>query len=195
MTAKEFNDGTVLPLIEHAADHAAPRYEQYVDPDDLRQELAAYAYGPGRSHITQHLKTGDELAARRLLHNAAKQYCEREKAHASGYQFEDIAWYSPAKLPDYLAYALDSKWDGLTGEHDGGSRTPSGREGGTLLAMVADVRAALRACPDAEHVVRGGDPESDVYEEALGVLAGWLGGEFPDAPGFRRRPRVPVGVA
>lgn len=173
--------------ITHTARHAAARYAGFADADDFRQEMHLYRLTAGKKHIEKWLRDGDYYRVRKALHGVVKRYGEEQKALASGYSYSDIAWYSPEKLADLVPLALDSQWDGLTGESGDGERRgkTDGREGGTLLAMIADVRSVLP--PD---VLPGDyDPLTEAGLERLRVLSERLGGESPSdaAPGYRRR--------
>lgn len=184
----------MLPLIRIAANNTHPRYRAYVDRDDIVQELTLYALGPGLKRLSKMVEQGAEPYAVKALCSAGRLFCEREKAAKCGYEFEDVAWYTPDRLAGVVDVALDESWDGLTGEQEDdaglhGRSDPA--EGNTLLAMVVDVRRALKACPEAARVLTSGGVGSLVLEEerlgALGVLAEWLGGERPVAPGMPRR--------
>lgn len=169
-------------------------FMRYVDRDDLHQEIALYAWGEGKREVARLIERDDGQRLRLLLYGAGRQYAEREKAYRSGYSFADIAWYTPETLRDLVPLALDPDFDGLTGDHDepnvGGGKQSAGSESGTLLAMIADTRRALEACPAERHDLSSLDETSDEYTLALTQLAEYLGGPFPEAPGYRPRRRV-----
>lgn len=169
-------------------------FRRWVTADDVEQELRLYALvPPGSRQFTKWAEQEDgEWRTMRALFGAARQYAEREKAVQSGYEVEDVAWYSPSKLAALIPLALDPNWDGLTGEDEepgqpGGSAPAF--EGGTLLAMVADVRAALGSAMDWA-TVQDFALDDELGMERLVGLADKLGGEFPDAPGYRRGRRA-----
>lgn len=176
--------------IAYVVNRVYPKFSRFVDKNDLHQELYLYALDRGAKHIERWREKGEKHRIYLALFGAARQYCEREKALQSGYDFDDIAWYSPEKLRDLIPLATDPNFDGITGEAEDanteGSRQVAGREGGTLLAMIADIRTALRACPQARHVVESTSEDSDEFEAALIVLADFLGGEFPESPAYAR---------
>lgn len=178
--------------IRYVATQTEKKYKGFVDRDDVLQELNLYALTAGSKTFARWAGEEDgQFRITRALFGAANQYAETEKAARSGYEFGDIAWYTPSRLYQLLPLALDSEWDGLTGageENESSSKQPS-FESGTLLAMVSDVRTALGnavdwAKPDDF------DPETDLGMERLVALADRLGGEFPDAPGYRRGRRA-----
>lgn len=184
----DFVDDVILPAIDTATQATVSRYGRHVHPDGVRLEIYTYAYGPGRKHIAKWLAEGDQLHIDRALRHVGRQYAERQKAARCGYAFEDVAWYSEEKLHGLLEVALDDQWDGLTGDTDADGRGGGApQEGGTLLAMVADIRAALDASPAERHVLESMDLGSVEYQAALSALSVFLGGCFPAAPGYRRR--------
>lgn len=181
-------DNQLDSLVRGAAHAVAGRYSRWVDPQDVLQEVWLYALGDGKKHI-QTWREKDEMHRVRLaLAGVGKQYCEREKATKSGYSFGDVAWYDPVTLADLVPLALDPEFDGITGEsgdQSGRRRQTNGSEGGTLLAMIADTRKALgKVGPSMDEADY--DPTTENGMANLTVLADFLGGEFPDSPGYRR---------
>lgn len=184
---------TIEDRIPTVAREVAAGYRRYVEPADVYQELMAYVFGDGKKALEKLVKEGDEFRIQRALYGAAKQFCEREKAAQSGYSFDDVAWYSPVKLADLIPLALDPEWDGLTGEGDeaSGFGAVDGREGGTLLAMVADVRRVLGTGWSVSRF----NPETESGLANLEWLADRLGGEFPESPGYQRGRRRAISNA
>lgn len=182
---------TIEDRIPIVAAQVASRYHRFVDKDDVAQELRVYAMGEGKPHLDKFVSEGEEFRVQRALYGAGKQYAEREKAAQSGYSFEDVAWYSPEKLADLIPLALSDGWEGLTGQGDetAGYGSTDGREGGTLLAMVADVRRAISRSGLPRHTASY-DPDTELGTSNLQALADQLGGEFPDAPGYGRGRRA-----
>lgn len=180
---------TLTNRIPQIAGKTYAKFSRFVDRDDVEQELRIYLLGDGRRHIQKWIDDGDEFRVMRAMFGAARQFCEREKAAKSGYSFEDVAWYSPSKLATLIPLALNPGWDGLSGEGDDTAAFGStdGREGGTLLAMVADVRRVV----GSHHFTVGSfDPETEDGLANLEWLADRLGGEFPGAPGYGRGRRA-----
>ena len=181
---KEFDVDLKINVI---ANRTAKTYPTWTTPNDIRQELHLYIRDGGKKHIQKAIENGDHYRVDKLLYGAAKRYAETEKAARSGYSFEDVAWYSPEKLADLVPLAVDPGWDGLTGEGDetSGRGSVDGREGGTLLAMIADIR---RFVPAGDS--RSFDPLTEAGLANLCWLAERLGGEFPESPGYGRGRRA-----
>lgn len=178
----------MFETVNAVATSCADWYPEYVDPDDLRQELCVYA--AENEKTLQRWADRDEMPRVHLaLRGVAKQFGETAKAKALGYEFDDVAWYSPGGLVSLIPLALDGSWDGLTGTSDEqqekrGSTAPG--EGGTLLAMVMDVRRALGG---SKMLPGDFDASTDRGMERLRWLSDRLGGDFPGAPGYRRQRR------
>jgi hypothetical protein len=187
LTAPDFIDDAA----RHAVNTTYPRFADYTDRADVEQEVRLYVLGDGAKHIAKWVADDEKFRITRALCGVARQYCEREKAARSGYSFDDIAWYSPEKLAELVPLALSAQFDGLTGDTDQSSAYGStdGAEGGTLLAMIADVRRALGQANDWANA-SDFDPETDVGLERLTALADRLGGEFPGAPSYRHGRRA-----
>lgn len=183
-------------VINHVGRAASRRYADWVDPEDVTQELHVYALGfPDMFQKWE--QAGETMRTFRTLYGVAKQYCENEKAQKSGYDFSDIAWYAPTTLADLVPLALNPLWDGLASDptEPGMPRAKSdGSSGNSLMTMVLDVRRVL----DQEKPRYGGWDIDTVHgEENLTWLADKLGGEYPDAPGYSRtrRKAQPNGAA
>lgn len=169
-------------VIHSIADDTARRYREFVDGNDVRQELTAYYFGH-RKQLDK-WRLADQFRFKRGLYGAAKQYCEREKATKTGYEFDDIAWYEPAQLAHLIPLVFNSNWDGLSGDSvDAGmprGKSPAS-EGGTLLTMICDIRRVLRG---KKLQAADFDPASERGVQNLQRLCEWLGGSFPAAPGY-----------
>jgi hypothetical protein len=185
-TAADVKQIDLQAEIASVATYGAIKYEGFAERDDFLQELHLYALTGGAKHLAKWAGTDEQFRIRRALHGVVKQYGEEQKALALGYSYGDVAWYTADKLADLVPLALDAGWDGLTGEQGDGERQvkSDGREGGTLLAMVADVRRVLGSGP---HMPADYDPETEVGKGRLQALSELLGGDPPDAPGYRRR--------
>lgn len=180
MTERKFDREGVK---RHVAKTAAKTYAEWTTQEDLLQELHTYDIANSR-RIEKWLDGGETFRVFRAYFGVAKQFAEREKAAQSGYHFEDVAWYDPTRLADIVPLAMNSRWDGLTGEMgDAGQPVAkvAGSEGGTLLAMVLDVRRVLRG---TKFLATDFDPSTTEGMSRLQWLCVQLGGEYPVAEGY-----------
>lgn len=95
-----------LRTAERVAVDSVRRYRDYVEHEDVRQELLLWMY--------QHEEKVREWRAGRgyqslniSLRRAAKKYCEREKSQKVGYHTDDNAYYGFGTLKDYLPDAFN----------------------------------------------------------------------------------------
>lgn len=181
------SEPTIDNKISWVSSRIALTHGRWVSKDDISQELWLYYLDFGKKDLNKAIDKDDWARVNRLLFARAHRYAEEEKAHQCGYAFEDVAWYRPEQLYDLLPMALDASWEGLTGEsgEEHVSSSNGGREGGSLLAMVVDVRRALGSAMSWA-TVDDFDPKTEIGMERLVALADKLGGEFPNSPGYDR---------
>lgn len=141
-------------LIKGASHSVARRYRHYTTAADLSQELYIFAFNRAaqlNDELTEAEANGKEeykwqqrkISAR--LRRAAERAARKEKASASGYLAADEYFYDTTQIAQLLPAALQFDAEGaLLVEHiDEGPRAPKApAEGGNLLAMVIDIRAA-----------------------------------------------------
>ena len=117
------------------------------DADDIRQELWIwFLEHPNKVKLWETLegKQSTKLVAR-SLRNAAKDYCQREKARAVGYKVEDNYYYD-REVVELLLPAV------LVGDMTAPSMADLGfnnskkvaSEGGNWFAMMGDIERGLR---------------------------------------------------
>jgi hypothetical protein len=181
---------SVMEVAGYVATRAGRKYQAWVSTDDIQSELATYVLGAGARHLARWQESGDARRVYLALFGVATQYCEAEKAVQSGYHPDDVAWYAPERIATLVPLALDDLFDGLARadtETDASIKSKGfGPEGGNLMVQVFDVRKALKKLPAAARVLEYATPESDEWLTALEVLSGYLGGDYPSAPGYRR---------
>lgn len=141
-------------LIGTTAYRVLRRYRQWVEAEDLRQEMWAWAYQQKADELEQ-IPAG---LLRRRLYDVGDTYARREKATKSGYRAGDEVFYSQRVIRELLPAAFDdeSYRGGVVNDHEKVSRVRSavavGMEYETALA---DVRRALS--------VLGLGRDSDLY--------------------------------
>lgn len=131
------------------------RYRQWVEREDLNQELYAWALNRA-DHYAELLneanpvqKVINEKRISWQMRRHAERYARKEKAKKSGYQIGDESFYDTVLLGQLLPHVISSVIDGTVLEqaqnliNDGQPRKPSApAEGGNLLAILIDIKKA-----------------------------------------------------
>lgn len=141
----------------YVAPVATSLYRQYrgVDVEDIRQELFDwFLRNPGKAReYVEHddPRQGGRLIGTALMHRG-RRFCLREQAAATGYRFEDLAFYSVEQLDKELLPCLFNPEDWasppkLERGEIAGRQDPA--HGGNWVASLADVADAF-AKLDAE---------------------------------------------
>lgn len=117
-----------------------------VDADDIRQELWVwFLEHPNKVNVWESLegKQSVKLIAK-SLRNAAKDYCQKQKAHAVGYSVEDNYYYD-RELVELLLPAIMRGDTTAPALNDIGftSTKKVASEGGNYFAMMADIERAI----------------------------------------------------
>lgn len=134
-------------LVAHIA-HEFSRKYYMVDSSDIRQQLWLWFFEhPNKVKLWESYdaKETTKIIAR-SLRNAAKDYCQKEKARFSGYNIDDVYYYDrqiiELILPTVLrGDAIPPQWQDLDLFV---FKKKVLSEGGNLMAMAADVDRALR---------------------------------------------------
>lgn len=116
------------------------------DADDIRQELWVwFLEHPNKVKLWEliDVKQSTKLIAR-SLRNAAKDYCQREKARAVGYKVDDNYYYDREVVEILLPAVLrrDSNAPAMT-ELGFTKAKKVASEGGNWFAMMADIERSL----------------------------------------------------
>jgi RNA polymerase sigma factor (sigma-70 family) len=116
------------------------------DADDIRQELWIwFLTHPNKVQAwnSKDNKESDKLIAR-SLRNAAKDYCQREKARAVGYKVEDNYYYDREVVELLLPAVLRRDLNAPAMTELGFTKAKKvASEGGNWFAMMADIDRAL----------------------------------------------------
>ena len=134
-------------LVAHIANEFSRKYYM-VDAADIRQQLWLWFFEhPNKVKLweTYDSRETTKIIAR-SLRNAAKDYCQKEKARFSGYSIDDVYYYDrqiiELVLPTVLrGDATPPQWQDLDLFV---FKKKVLSEGGNLMAMTADVDRALR---------------------------------------------------
>jgi RNA polymerase sigma factor (sigma-70 family) len=127
-----------------------------VEAADLRQELWVwFLEHPNKVKTWEALdeKQSVRLIAR-SLRNAAKDYCQKEKAHAVGYRVEDNYYYDRQVVERFLPAVMRGDLTAPSLKDLGFSNNKQvASEGGNWFAMMADIERALRKLTDEQRVI------------------------------------------
>jgi len=81
----------------------------------------------------------------RSLHNRAHDYCQKEKAKTIGYEVADLSYYHRDVIEELLPSVITGDWSQpVFSDVNGDRKTFAPSEGGTLMAMQADVSSAFQ---------------------------------------------------
>jgi len=148
-----------LDVTELAAVAAAPvhrTFSKYIDFDDLKQSACEFAVRRKRK-VIEYLDREDKQERRQgetALITMLRRHCERvarkEKADAIGYRIEDEYFYRPAMVENLIKVwgsgDIDSAGQVFDPADMGQKRkTKVASEGNDLLAMIADIDAAMKS--------------------------------------------------
>ena len=121
------------------------------DELDVQQELWIFAWKK-REKIREYLDREDRAGQKKgwsalltTLHRAGERYCVRQAAHDSGYEVQDLKWYTVDQIKDWIAVLVngDGVMSNQVGEADvKAPRMPS--EGWNLEASIADIQRAMK---------------------------------------------------
>jgi len=149
--------------IEKYGDMVAPISASYsktypmVDRRDISQELWLWFLTHTRK-LGEWEKQGDEKETVKLvarsLHNAAYDYCIKEKARTQGYDPADNFWYRKEFIKTLLPATLSDDYRRIMqklGEDSAGGKSPA--ESGDWMAYAADIRKAYEALSDEEQAL------------------------------------------
>lgn len=120
-----------------------------VDREDVAQELWLFmALHPDKvEEWSDQGKRGEQSLAK-ALRRRGRTWAIQEKAAITGYDVEDLYFYSTGLLRELLPEALDREHWGDSGtSSETGKLSPTSRpsEGGNRVAMLCDVRSSLEA--------------------------------------------------
>lgn len=161
----------VIELAAVAASPIARRFNGYAEAEDLRSVATEYAVKrPWK--VIEYLDREDSNERKRgeralivAMRRECERYARKEKAERSGYRPEDEYFYRPMVIEKIIEVINDGGME-LSGQvfdpSDMGAKrkTKPASEGGDLLAMIADVDAALHSLDDrtrAMMIMRHGD--------------------------------------
>lgn len=140
-----------------------------VEREDIYQELWIKYLSTDCTHMNSKMLWS-------TLRRAGVAFCTREKAAITGYDVDDLYYYSTGQIRELLPIVLDREsWIGTGVVADLGKITGTGDPalGNNRLAMICDVRSALEACSDHDKrllwTVFGLRVDDTEYAMSLGI--------------------------
>lgn len=129
------------------------RKYRMVEADDVRQQLWLWFYEHPRKVELWHTldkKDSTKLVAK-SLRNAAKDYCQKEKARAIGYNVEDLYYYDKELLERLLPSVISGDRTAPSLNDLGYTNNKKvASEGNNWFAMVSDIEKAINKLPDEQ---------------------------------------------
>ena len=117
-----------------------------VEREDIYQELWIKYLSTDCSHMNSKMLWS-------TLRRAGVAFCTREKAAITGYDVDDLYYYSTGQLRELLPVVMDrTSWTqpGVVGDLGKITGTSDPAHGNNRLAMICDVRSALEACSESD---------------------------------------------
>ena len=146
---------TFYDIVPAVATSIYRRYRQWVEREDLNQELYAWAMSRADHYaglLNEENNIQRVINEKRIswqMRRHAERYARKEKAKKGGYQIGDESFYDTVLLGQLLPHVIASVVDGTVLEqaqnliNDGQPRKPSApAEGGNLLAILIDIKKA-----------------------------------------------------
>lgn len=142
---------TFNPTIEAAATRACSRYPNYIDVDDVVQAVWVEVLSKQNS-LQEMLRAGKRNKVTSIVRKMAETAALKEDAVISGYDPSDQYTYPFELVRELLSLVYDYNNWSMAG--NGLSDTPRGRRdpahGNDKVAMLSDVKAALKVIPDEQ---------------------------------------------
>lgn len=139
-------------MVRRISSEFANRYNKFVTKDDVAQELWLWFVShPNKVKEWSQLdlKDGDKLFAK-SLRNAALDYCLREKAVKTGYEYEDQFWYNKEFIKLLLPATLSEDWKRVEAMSSEIKASKSPAESGDWMAFSADIKKAYEKLTEQE---------------------------------------------
>jgi DNA-directed RNA polymerase specialized sigma24 family protein len=137
----------IEPWVNQSAVSTGRAYSTWTSVLDVRQHLWSWAY-QNQDRISDYLNQEDgERIVRSILNQEARNYAVKERAAVSGYNPEDVAWYTVTAikrtLPDVFDY---NDWQSFQAGNGGPSNQPAAWSG-DRLATIIDISKAVDSLP------------------------------------------------
>ena len=138
-----------------AAVPVARAYSAWVSRDDVEQQLWRWTY-ENTERINDYLTRPEgEKIIRSILNQEGRNYANRERAVSTGYEFEDVAWYTKTALKRVLPDVFDYiDWQSFEMKSDGPSNKPAAWSGDKLATLIDVKKAVESLAVDRQEILR-----------------------------------------
>lgn len=139
--------------VVQAARPIARAYSTWTTLDDVQQSIWVWVHS-NQERIAEYLARPDgERIIRSVLSQEGRNYANKERAAMSGYEFDDVAWYTPTALKRILPDVFDYM-DWTDAQSRGAGNNPAGWSGDRLATLIDVKRAVESLAPDRQELMR-----------------------------------------
>jgi len=133
--------------IDQAVAPIARSYSTWTTAADIKQTLWAWVYANTQKIEEYGAHQDGERIIRSILAQEGRNYANRERAKMSGYEYDDVAWYTITALKRILPDVFDyMDWQSFEMKSDGPSNKPAAWSGDKLATLI-DVKRAVESLP------------------------------------------------
>lgn len=131
--------------VNQAASIIYRSYSTWTTLDDIKQSIQVWVHS-NQERIAEYIARPDgERIIRSILNQEGRNYANRERAMSSGYEYDDVAWYTVTALKRILPDVFDyMDWQSFEMKSDGPSNRPASWSG-DKLAQLIDVKRAVES--------------------------------------------------
>lgn len=129
--------------VNQSAASIARAYSAWVSLPDVKQQLWLWCT-QNETRLNEYLALPEaERIIRSILNQEARNYANRERATVSGYEYDDVAWYTVTAIKRILPDVFDYEdWQTFESRSGGGSGKPAAWSGDKLATLI-DVSKAV----------------------------------------------------
>lgn len=129
--------------VNQSAASIARAYSAWVSLPDVRQQLWLWCT-QNETRLNEYLALPEaERIIRSILNQEARNYANRERAMSSGYEYDDVAWYTVTAIKRILPDVFDYEdWQTFESRSGGSSGKPAAWSGDKLATLI-DVSKAV----------------------------------------------------
>lgn len=141
--------------VNQSAASVARAYSAWVSLPDVRQQLWLWVH-QNETRLNEYLAQPEaERIIRSILNQEARNYANRERAMSSGYEYDDVAWYTVTAIKRILPDVFDYEdWQTFESRSGGSSGKPAAWSGDKLATLIDVSKAVETLKPDDRILLR-----------------------------------------